>query len=149
MDRARGDQGFSLIELAVVLIIVGVLVSIAIPTYLRLSDSSHDAEAKSEVRIAAETAVVVLAEDPTVPDLGVAMSLYSPSIAFDPVAMDGVRLDRAADNSACIWRVSESNTVWAIWMSFNAGEILYGQLGTIATCPTEVGAPGAGFVSGW
>lgn len=52
MSRLRDESGYTLIELAVVALILGILVGIAIPAYLGLTASSHTASAKANVRSA-------------------------------------------------------------------------------------------------
>jgi type IV pilus assembly protein PilA len=53
--RANDERGFSLIEMLVVCITIGVLAAIALPAFLNQSKKASDAHAKSHVNTAAQT----------------------------------------------------------------------------------------------
>ncbi len=136
------DEGFTLIELMVVVMIIAVLIAIAIPSFLGFRKSAQDRSAQAELRN------VLLSEKAFWLDNGEYTETTADITAFEPNAnmnadpTIGVTADlRDADSDiVCLTRTAESGNTFSIWESSSAGTY-YGEVGlTGADCPAV--APG-------
>lgn len=111
-DRAHSESGFTLVELLVVMLIIGLLAAIAIPSFFNQRDKAKDADAKSSARTA-QTAMETYGTDNDGSYAGATTALL---IAIEPTLGDtpGTFSLSSTSNSYTVSVASETSNVFSI-----------------------------------
>jgi type IV pilus assembly protein PilA len=117
--RIRNTKGFTLIELLIVVVIIGILASIAIPRFASTKEKAFDAAAKSDLRNAMTSQEAYFAEN----------QMYADDPAnLDQSSSQGVTLDVDSADAA-------SYTMSAQHASSSNDWCVDSSVGVIAACP--------------
>src|SRR2546430_3632954 len=82
IERRRDEEGFTLIELMVVVLIIAILIAIAIPTFLGARTRAQDRQAQSNLRNAFAAEKVVYTDNQTFTTDTATLSGIEPSLNY-------------------------------------------------------------------
>jgi prepilin-type N-terminal cleavage/methylation domain-containing protein len=104
--RPAREEGFTLMELLMVVAIIGILVAVAVPAYMGFTRGASQKAASADVRAAIANAVLYGAEHGSFKDMTVAaLRAYDSGLKIDHVVVLG-----AADDSYCVDKTVDGRT---------------------------------------
>jgi type IV pilus assembly protein PilA len=140
-ERMGREEGFTLVELLVVMLILGLLAAIAIPSFFNQRDKAKDADAKSAVRTA-QTAIESYATESGGTYVGATAARLK---TIEPTLNDA-NLQEPTNLSATDYTVTvnSANTPNTFSINRGVGALLDGQTSLTCTVAESDGCPTGG-----
>ena len=141
--RAQSESGFTLVELLVVMLILGLLAAIAIPAFFNQRTKAQDSEAKSTAKTA-QTAMETFATDRNGKYAGATTALLKaiePTLSTATSGANSIALTNVTDTTYTITVTSASNNTFSIVRATD-GSLTY-------PCTPAGGGGGCPGAAGW
>ncbi len=136
--RLNKDEGFTLIELMVVVLIIAILVAIAIPTFLGQRKNAQDSAAKSNVRNALATEKAYFSVNQVFTATTADLAAIEPNLfgtGADPVSV----VIGTGGVSVCLTQQSAGGDYFSVWDGTTAGTVyrVNAAAPAVADCPKD------------
>lgn len=143
----RDDDGFSLIELMVVVLIAAILLTLSIASFMGFESTARRNAAADELRSAALSARSLRVTAGTYATLATDIAGLDPGLSLDPNGETGVAVFIGASGDACLMRITQNGEIMVVWLGLDETPAqLFATLPSVpATCPDHTGAVSQGF----
>jgi type IV pilus assembly protein PilA len=126
-NRRDSEEGFTLIELMVVVLIIAILIAIAIPTFLGARERAQNSAAKSDLRNALAAAKVHYTDTESYVMVAADLEAIEPSLNYVVGAgtVTDVGILAPVAGSVCLAKVSKSGDSFSLEEDVSAGTSFY------------------------
>ncbi|MGO9875458.1 MAG: prepilin-type N-terminal cleavage/methylation domain-containing protein [Acidimicrobiia bacterium] len=112
--RRDAEEGFTLIELMVVVLIIAILIAIAVPTFLGARTRAQDVSAKSDLRNALTTEKTSYTDNQQYTATTATLQAIEPALKWGTALTVTVGTTVATDDIVCLSETSKSGSVFSL-----------------------------------